>query len=37
MLKIEHVSKNFGKKRALDDICLDMEEGCYGLLGPKGA
>ncbi len=37
MLKIEHVSKNFGKKRALDDICLDMEEGCYGLLGPNGA
>lgn len=37
MLKIEHVSKNFGKKRVLDDVCLNMEEGCYGLLGPNGA
>ena len=37
MLKIEHVSKKFGKKRVLDDVCLNMEEGCYGLLGPNGA
>ena len=37
MLKVKHVNKNFGKRKVLDDICLELENGCYGLLGPNGA
>lgn len=35
MLKVKHVNKNFGKRKVLDDICLELENGCYGLLGPN--
>ena len=37
MFKVKHVNKNFGKRKVLDDICLELENGCYGLLGPNGA
>lgn len=37
MLKIENVSKKFGKKVALSDIVLELETGIYGLLGDNGA
>ena len=37
MLKIEHLSKNFGKKQVLQDISYQFEKGIYGLLGPNGA
>lgn len=37
MLKIENVSKKFGKKVALSDVVLELETGIYGLLGDNGA
>ena len=37
MLKIENVSKKFGKKEALSDVDLELEAGIYGLLGDNGA
>ncbi len=36
-LKIENISKNYGKKRALNGVSFEMENGVYGLLGPNGA
>lgn len=37
MLKIEQLSKNFGKKQVLQDVSCEFTEGIYGLLGPNGA
>lgn len=37
MLKIEHLSKRFGKKQVLTDITCEFHNGIYGLLGPNGA
>jgi ABC-2 type transport system ATP-binding protein len=38
VLKIEHISKSFGDKNAVDDFSLAVPEGSiYGLLGPNGA
>ncbi|NLP14754.1 MAG: ABC transporter ATP-binding protein [Clostridium sp.] len=37
MLKIEHISKFYGKQCALDDFNTVLSEGIYGLLGPNGA
>ena len=38
MIDIQHVSKLFGEKVALDDISLEIPEGkIFGLLGPNGA
>ncbi len=36
-LTIENISKNYGKKQALDGVSFEMENGVYGLLGPNGA
>ncbi len=36
-LRIDHVSYQYGKTRALNDISIRMEDGIYGLLGPNGA
>ncbi|MBD3216964.1 MAG: ATP-binding cassette domain-containing protein, partial [candidate division Zixibacteria bacterium] len=37
-LKIESVTKTFGRKVAVDDFSLQVPEGViYGLLGPNGA
>lgn len=37
-IKIEHVSKNFGKRTVVDDLCLEMQKGeVFGFLGPNGA
>lgn len=36
-LTIENISKNYGKKKALDGVSFEMENGVYGLLGPNGA
>lgn len=36
-LKIEGVSKRFGKKQALKGIYLEMEAGMFGLIGHNGA
>ena len=37
MLKIESLSKKFGKKEALSDVNLELDAGIYGLLGDNGA
>ncbi len=38
MLAVEHIKKNFGTFRALDDVSLTVREGSvFGLLGPNGA
>lgn len=38
MLKIENLTKNFGKITALNDISLEINSGeFFGLLGPNGA
>jgi ABC-type multidrug transport system ATPase subunit len=37
MLSINHVTKNYGKFTALDDISLEFSNGVYGLLAPNGA
>jgi ABC-2 type transport system ATP-binding protein len=35
---VEHISKNFGNLRAVDDVSFDVESGeIFGLLGPNGA
>lgn len=38
MLKIEHLTKAYGEKKAVDDITLHIEEGeIYGFIGHNGA
>lgn len=36
-LKIEHLSKRFKDKRAVDDVCITLTPGVWGLLGANGA
>ena len=36
-LQLEHVSKQFRDKRAVDDISLSITPGVWGLLGANGA
>ena len=36
-LKIEHLSKQFKDKRAVDDVNLTLTQGVWGLLGANGA
>lgn len=37
-IEIENISKQFGKVKALDYVCLEIKEGeCFGLIGPDGA
>ncbi|MEY8389928.1 ABC transporter ATP-binding protein [Lachnospiraceae bacterium] len=36
-IEIENLSKNFGKKRALKHVNLEISQGMFGLLGPNGA
>lgn len=36
-INIEHLNKNYGKQRVLNDICLHIPVGMYGLLGENGA
>ena len=36
-LKIEHLSKHFKDKNAVDDVCLTLTPGVWGLLGANGA
>ena len=36
-LEICHVTKHYGKKRALSDFSYTFKPGIYGLLGPNGA
>ncbi len=38
LLVTEHLTKNYGKYRALDDLCLTVAPGeVFGLLGPNGS
>lgn len=38
MLKIEHLTKTYGEKRAVDDLTLDIAAGeIYGFIGHNGA
>jgi len=36
-LRLEHITKSYGKQLALDDFNATLSEGVYGLLGPNGA
>lgn len=36
-LKLEHISKYYGMKRAVHDISFSIDNGVTGLLGPNGA
>lgn len=36
-LKIEHLSKRFKDKTAVDDVSLTLTSGVWGLLGANGA
>lgn len=36
-LKIEYLKKQFKDKRAVDDACITLTPGVWGLLGAKGA
>ncbi|GAA0133849.1 ABC transporter ATP-binding protein [Paenibacillus sp. YSY-4.3] len=36
-LKIEHVTKSYGSKQALNQVTLHLKPGILGLLGPNGA
>lgn len=38
MLKIEHLTKQYGEKKAVDDLCLHIQPGeIYGFIGHNGA
>ena len=37
MLRIEHVTKRYGKTEVLKDINLEMGPGIYGIIAPNGA
>jgi len=38
IIEVEHLRKDFGPVRAVDDISFEIREGiCFGLLGPNGA
>lgn len=38
LLRTEHLTKNYGRSRALDDLNLSVERGeVFGLLGPNGS
>lgn len=36
-IQINNLKKNYGKKTALDNVNLTIEQGMFGLLGPNGA
>ena len=36
-LTVQNLTKQYPKKRALDDVSFTLEAGVYGLLGPNGA
>ena len=38
MLKIEHLTKKYGEKKAVDDLSLQIKPGeIYGFIGHNGA
>lgn len=36
-LNINGLTRNYGKKKAVDSVTIDLTPGVYGLLGPNGA
>lgn len=36
-LNINGLTRNYGKKKAVDSATIDLTPGVYGLLGPNGA
>lgn len=36
-LKLEHITKSYGKTKALSDFSMTFEPGIYALLGPNGS
>ena len=37
-IKIDHLSRRFGKKNAVNDISFEFESGnIFGFIGPNGA
>ena len=36
-LQLQHLSKQYGTKRAVDNINVNLKPGVYGLLGANGA
>ncbi len=36
-IRLEHVTKRYGKVVALNDLSLSVEQGVFGFLGPNGA
>lgn len=36
-VQVSHLTKNYGKVRALNEIDLSIQEGMFGLLGPNGS
>ncbi len=34
---IQNLSKSFGKRKAIDDLTVELRVGIYGLLGPNGS
>ena len=38
IVEVDHLTKNFGRLRALDQVTFTVEEGeVFGFLGPNGA
>lgn len=38
IIKVQNLKKHFGKVKAVDDVCFDVEKGeIFGFLGPNGA
>lgn len=38
VVEVEHVSKTFGRRKAVDDLSLSVPRGCiYGFIGPNGS
>ena len=38
IIQIEHLTKNFGKHRGIEDVSFSVEKGeSFGFLGPNGA
>ena len=38
MIEVSHISKSYGKVRALDDVSFNVDQGeIFGLIGPDGA
>lgn len=36
-LKLNTLTKTYGKKKAVDSVTVNLTPGVYGLLGPNGA